>query len=131
DIRTAAVIVILETRWITSINRIAAAVAEHIAVASGETHRVFAQEAAEARMIGTVAVFVDAESFLIFAPGKLEAVIKISQDWIQRRRRPEGIITIPLDGFARKAGEMGYATKAVLLEEITLTVRQDLIIGSQ
>src|SRR5205823_9854593 len=109
---------------------IAAAVAEHIAVASGETHRVFAQEAAEARMIGTVAVFVDAERRLILPAGELEPVIKISQDRIQRRRCTEGIVTVALDGFARKAGEMGYATKAVLLKEITLTVGHDDIIGS-
>jgi len=43
----------------------------------------------------------------------------------------EGIVTILLDHFAGKARQICDATKAVLLEEIPLAVRQDLIIGSQ
>src|SRR5205823_4055390 len=114
---TAASAAIQQPVGIAAIYRIVAAVAEYVAVAPGETRGVFAQETAEARMIGTVAVFVDTESFLIFAPGKLEAVVKISQDWIQCCRRTEGIVTILLDHFAGKAGKMGHATDAVLLEE--------------
>src|SRR5205085_742331 len=81
-------------------------------------------------MIGAVAVFVDTKSGLILPPGELEPVVKTSAA-VSGRRLTEGIVTILLDHFAGKACQICDATKAVLLKEITLTVRHDDIIGSQ
>src|SRR5881392_327610 len=81
-------------------------------------------------MIGAVAVFVDTKSLLVFASGELEPVVKTSSA-VSGRRLTEGIITILLDHFAGKARQICDATKPILLEEVALTVRQDLIIGSQ
>src|SRR5205085_8280894 len=77
-----------------------------------------------------VAVFVDAECFLILPARKLETVIKRAVG-AGRGWHPEGIVAVAFNNLAGKARQICDATKAVLLKEITLAVRQDLIIGSQ
>src|SRR5437764_2440645 len=53
--------VCIEARWIDYVFRIITAVSEQIVVPGVETFRVFAGEAAQTRVIGASAVFIDPE----------------------------------------------------------------------
>src|SRR5437588_12962503 len=81
-------------------------------------------------MIGAVAVFVNAESFLIFAPGELKPVIEHAEGG-GCGRLAERVVTVTFDNLAGKASQICDAAEPVLLEEVALTVRQDLIIRPQ
>src|SRR5438045_2131937 len=81
-------------------------------------------------MISAVAVFVDTESLLVFAPGELKPVIEHAEG-AGCGRLAERVVTVAFNNLAGKARQICDATKTILLEEVALTVRQDLIIRSQ
>jgi hypothetical protein len=60
--------------WINEVYWVVAAIAEEISIAGGEADRILLQEAAEERVIHSMAVIVDAQLLDVLAAGEHETV---------------------------------------------------------